>query len=345
MKSQKRKWNLEHQALFLLKLSELLDHGYTLSRAMEFLRFQIPQKLGEDIDHSLNQLKNGVSLHDTFESLGFHRDILGYLYFAERHGDLTLALKEGAKMLQRKLASMKKMKKVVQYPLMLFSFLFIIFFVLATVLLPQFKTLYSSMGTEMSLPLALLINFVGTFPYGCAFLSLFLAISFVVYRAYMQKMPPYKRMGYLLKIPGVKNMVPLFNSYFFSIHISNLLNGGLSVHDCLTLFERQRHYPFFQAEAAFFKEQLVSGAALEQIMFKREYYDAQLANVIAHGQSNGDLAKELGNHSQFILERLEQMVFKWLNIIQPLLFSLIGLLVLTMYLSIMLPMLKMMSTV
>lgn len=345
MKRQKRRWSMESQSVFLLKLSELLEHGYTLSQAMEFLRFQLPKKLGEDIDYSLKQLKSGVTLHDTFEALNFHRDILGYLYFAERHGDLVFALKEGAMMINRKLANANKMKKVVQYPLMLFSFLFILFFVMTTVLLPQFQTLYSSMGTEISLPLILLIKFVGAFPYGCVIFFVLGSGSYALYRVYWRKRPPLQQMNFWLNIPLIKNTIPLFNSYFFSIHLSNLLKGGLSVHDCLSLFERQKHYPFFQTEAAFIKEQLVGGSALEQIMADRKYYDSQLANVIAHGQSNGDLGKELGNHSHFILERLEQIVFRWLNIVQPVLFSLIGLLVLMMYLSIMLPMLKMMSTI
>ena len=345
MKYQKRKWSMESQSVFLLKLSELLQHGYTLSQAMEFLRFQLAPKLSEDIDYSLNQLKNGVPLHDTFEALNFHRDILGYLYFAERHGDLIFALKEGAMMINRKLANTNKLKKIVQYPLMLFSFLFILFFVMATVLLPQFQTLNSWMGTETSLPLILLIKFVGAFPYGCLIFFLLVSGLYVLYRVYWQKKPPLQQMNFWLNIPLIKNIIPLFNSYFFSVHLSNLLKGGLSVHECLSLFERQKHYPFFQIEAAFIKRQLVGGAALEQIMTERKYYDAQLANVIAHGQSNGDLGKELGNHSQFILERLEQIVFRWLNIVQPVLFSLIGLLVLMMYLSIMLPMLKMMSTI
>jgi competence protein ComGB len=345
MSRKMQKWSLSAQSLFLVKLSELLQHGYTLSQAMEFLHFQFSSELGADIDKLLSQLKSGISLHDAFQSLHFHRDILGYLYFAERHGDLIFALREGAVMIDRKLTNSNKIKKVVQYPLVLFFFMFILFFIMTTVLLPQFQTLYSSMGTEISLPLLLLMKFAGLFPYGCLFCLAAASGGYAVYAIYWRKRPILQQMNFWLTVPVIKKLVPLFNSYFFSVHFSNLLKGGLSVHECLSLFERQKHYPFFQMEASFIKEQLIAGAALENIIEGRRYYDVQLANVIAHGQSHGELGKELGNHSQFILEKLEQMSLRWLNVVQPVLFSLIGLLVLTMYLSIMLPMLNVMSTI
>jgi competence protein ComGB len=44
------------------------------------------------------------------------------------------------------------------------------------------------------------------------------------------------------------------------------------------------------------------------------------------------------HYSQFVLQRIEETLERWLRVIQPLRFSLIGLLVVLMYLAILLPM-------
>ncbi|MBM7701546.1 competence type IV pilus assembly protein ComGB [Metabacillus iocasae] len=344
MKKKRKKWTLEQQSKFLIQLSQLLEKGYTLSHALEFLQFQLPHNLREQIHHSLLQLKSGDSLHSVFSTLHFHKDVLSYLYFAEQHGDIYFALREGGKMLHQKVKNMKQFQKLIQYPIVLLFFMMAILFMLSTILLPQFQTLYQSLGHKQSSWLMFFMKGLSLFPYMLPLFVLFLLISYLIFKRLRTSLSPIQQVNFLLKVPVVKKIVLLFNSYFFAIHISNLLKGGLSIYDCLQLFEKQYHYAFFKGEASYLMQQLSAGLQLDDIIRGRTYYDDEMANIITHGQLNGNLSQELYDYSSFMIERIEAIIHKSLHFVQPLLFSLIGLVILLMYLGVMVPMFDAMSS-
>lgn len=68
-----------------------------------------------------------------------------------------------------------------------------------------------------------------------------------------------------------------------------------------------------------------------------------MSQVVGHGQANGRLARELYTYSQFVLERLEDKTMKWLLMIQPAAYITVGITVLIMYLSMIMPMYHMME--
>ncbi|WP_239421744.1 competence type IV pilus assembly protein ComGB [Bacillus sp. CGMCC 1.16541] len=343
-KRPKKKWTLKQQSKFLIQLSKLLEKGYTLSQALEFLQFQLPPYLREQIDYVSLQLKSGDSLHTAFRALGFHKDVLSYLYFAEQHGDVYFALRESGNMLHQKVVHMKKFQKLAQYPAMLLFFMMVILFLLSTVLLPQFQSLYESIGHSQSTGFMLFMSVISLFPYVPPFACVLLLLIYFSYWQLRKKLSPTKQVKLLLRIPIVRRIVPLFNAYFFAIHLSNLLKGGLSIYSCLKLFEKQQHYPFFCEEASYLMKQLSAGFQLGDMIKERPYFDREFASVIKHGELNGNLPQELYDYAAFMIEKIEQIIHKSLQIVQPVMFSLIGLVILLMYLGVMVPMFNVMSS-
>ncbi|RBN37896.1 competence protein ComG, partial [Priestia megaterium] len=80
------------------------------------------------------------------------------------------------------------------------------------------------------------------------------------------------------------------------------------------------------------------------IVSGKSHYEKDLAQVIVHGQQNGELSQELYDYSLFMMERMEQFIFRILKYVQPLTFLFIGIVILLMYMSVMLPMLEVMSS-
>ena len=86
------------------------------------------------------------------------------------------------------------------------------------------------------------------------------------------------------------------------------------------------------------KNDLLEGKQLEAIFQQLHYFEKNLYIVMANGQKYGRLDAELFHYSRYLLEKIEERMSLIMRIIQPLLFSLIGLLVVSIYLSILLPM-------
>ena len=84
---------------------------------------------------------------------------------------------------------------------------------------------------------------------------------------------------------------------------------------------------------------------MQSIIAKSGYYEEELSYIITHGQANGNLAIELGDYSDLIMEKMEQKIKRMLVIIQPILFTCIGAIVVLMYLAMIMPMFQMMNSI
>ncbi|UOY93995.1 type II secretion system F family protein [Ectobacillus sp. JY-23] len=340
---EKTKWSLHEQAELLRQLGGLLEKGYALLHALEFLQLYMHEKRKQQLEHAIQELKTGSSLYVIFRNLQFHSDLLGYMFYAELHGDVVFALQQGGKILERKQQHIKKIKKSLQYPLMLLLFLLAMVWVFNGVLVPQFSLLYSSMQSSSSLS-DYIFRVLHLLPYVCLGCVCLGGLGVVGYFAFIKKVTPRRRMDIWLTIPGIKDFVMSFNSYYFAVQISSLLQGGLSVREAFILMEKQPHHLFFQCEAKVMIKMLAEGETLERMLMQRSYYEPELAYIVSHGQANASLAEELGAYSELVIEKLENRLHRFMMIIQPMLFCCIGIIVALMYLAMMLPMFQMMNS-
>ncbi|OAS85091.1 competence type IV pilus assembly protein ComGB [Metabacillus litoralis] len=340
-----QKWSLKDQAMLLKRLSSMLEKGYTLNEALNFLYVNENGSKQGDLLACLEQLSSGHSFRKALTSLHFHRDVISYLYFAEQHGDMEFALRESSEILQKKMTHLEKLSKILRYPLFLIITVIMILSIVQSVITPQFQQLYDSMNIEASF-FSVFLLFVFSVLKWTGFAGLTLTIVILLYYLLIYKKKPIdEQMKTLIKIPIVKNTFIMFHSYFFALQLSNLLRGGMSTFESLKIFESQNILPFYRVEASHLIERLKSGAKLNQIIENRGFYEKELALVILHGQANGQLARELYMYSQFVIEKLEQKIVKAMTIIQPTIYAFVGIVVLFVYLSMLLPMYKMMENI
>lgn len=331
------------QAEFMQRLSDLLEKGYSLNEALDFLILQFEGVKKADLLECMEELRHGLSVSSMFEKLSFDRDVLSYLYFAENHGDLQFALKESSDLLTRKCTQAEKLARVLRYPLFLILIGFGVIYISQTVIGPQFLQIYQSMNMEPSLLTKGLMMLFGMMKFLFAALIAFLSLFAVFYFFYFRKLAPHQQMKWMMKVPIWNKGVRMFNSYYFSLQLSYLLKGGLSYFESLKVFEKQSFHPFFKEESASFIKDLKKGEAFESIIKKSSFYEKEFFHMIAHGQANGQLARDLYNYSQFVITNLEKKMMRIISIIQPAVFLFVGLIVLIVYLSMMLPMYQMME--
>jgi competence protein ComGB len=204
---------------------------------------------------------------------------------------------------------------------------------------------YSSFGSTAPLLTEQILSAIKLLP-SLIFSTIFIImIGCSVYMFYFRKLPHMKQVKIMLRIPLVKTFLILKHSHYFATQLSGLLQGGLSVLEALTIMMEQNYHPFFQYEAGRIERQLIAGEPLQSIIAKSGYYEEELSYIITHGQANGNLALELGDYSDLIMEKMEQKVKRMLVIIQPILFTCIGGIVVLMYLAMIMPMFQMMNSI
>lgn len=337
------KWPVDEQARFLKRAGELLARGYPLAEAIESLSFYLEKKRKNDIKNSLDQLREGYPLYLILEQLKFNKDLVSYVYFAEQHGGLAHAVTEGSEMVLKRESDFQRLKKLGSYPLFLVMLTGLLFFFVDRILLPKFTSLFTDMNLTPNLFMQVIYSAASIFPYVLYSVIGLIILNIGYYFWVFKKLSPIEQKVKLTKFPLAGKFLKLFYTHFFSVQLSYLFSGGLSVFDALKVFENNRNEPFLMEIGKGIIYNLSRGQDLDVALAAYPFFEDELARIVRHGQKNGKLDQELYFYSRHCLNQLEERTEKTLKFIQPLLYSFIGLLIISLYLAILLPMFQLLQ--
>ena len=337
------KWNKKEQSVFVYRLGELLGAGYHLAEAIQFMQAQEKTKRKPLLDGATEQLRGGRSLYEVLSSLSFHPALMQFVYYAEYYGDLSTALMEGGDYWRKRNEDSSQILKILIYPLVLLVLITGIAFILKGVLLPKFESLYESMNIAPSFFLKIILIFSSIFSYFPYFIGVLLIGSIVFKKGYLDRICPLQKKRQFLRLPVLKGFLKMFDTYYLTYQMSGLISGGLSINESMRLFSEHNHHPFYRKLGSEIHKGLNEGRSLDDIFRDMPYFESYLSDVIANGQKNGKLDKELYHYSRILLGRLEEKMGGMVKVIQPVLFGVVGFIVIAIYLSVLLPMFSVME--
>lgn len=338
-----RKWTIAEQTAFLKKTGELLERGYTLSDAIHSMAYQMKKARRSEISGFIDDLKEGYPFYKILERLGFNKILIGYVYYAERHGSLALAFREASAMMMKRHEDLQRLKKISMYPLFLMTLTMFMFAFVEKFLLPGYASLYQSLDLPPNIFMRM-IGFAGKLmPLLFAFLSLCPAVIVVFYIVKFRNYCPVKKRSFLASLPIVGRLIRLLTTHYFATQFGYLLSGGLSVLEALQLFAGHKKGSLDSQLGEEMSTALIKGETLAEIAGKYSFFEKDLPVIIRHGEENGKLPQELNFFGKHCLKVFEEKVEGMLKKIQPALYLLIGCLIVSMYLAIMLPMFQLLN--
>lgn len=343
MKRTTRKWTTLEQAVFLKRVGELLERGYPLIEAMISTTYQFGNIRKQQIEICIDQMKEGNPFYSTLQSLDFHKSLVDYVYFAERHGDLSVALLEGSSLMVKQEGNRHEVKKILSYPLMLLIVTAILIFFVKNYLVPRFLLLFDSMGLESSVFSIMVYLFDNLLLKLLAVCLSTLLTLLIYYYYYYKKKPAISQKELLCRIPVFGAFYRLLLTHYFTIQLSYLLGGGLSILEAIKQFKGNENNAFDQEVGNYLEDGLTKGKSLEERIGELTCLEPDLAMIIQHGQRNGRLNQELYFYSKDCLEMFQSRMSTWLKYLQPSIFGIIGVLIISMYLAILLPMFHLMD--
>ena len=333
-------WSLKTQEEFVLKVGELYENGYSIVDAINLVSLHYSEKEKCETKKMMTLLSEGCSFHKVLSRFHFHEDVLSLLYFAQKHGDLSNALIKSSMLLKRKRELKQKILSIVRYPILLMIIVMTMLFFINWVLVPQFFILFEQMKVTQSWFIQFTLTFLSTAPTFITFFFLFLLSIFSFFHYFWKTLPILNKIQLLLKIPIVSNYFTNYQTYFFAEQTSSLLQAGLSLKECLLVFESQTHHEYLSMLAKEMKRELVDGKKFEEIVLSVPFLNNSLATVVAHGQKNGKLPQQLLDYSESLLQSQQKKLEKFLKRLQPTLLLFVGLFIMFLYVSIFIPMLQ-----
>lgn len=344
--SKKRSNKLKkNDAHFLLKLAELLQSGFTQKDALTFLFNQYEvlkiadKKIGEEM------VNRGDSLSDIFLFLGYRNSVISQVKFADIHGEIISNLIETSHYLTRRRDTIKKMVKTIQYPLILLSIFIVMLCILNYTVIPQFNSLYLSMNAEKGLLITILTSVLNVLPKVVLILilvTIFIAVSITFI---FQQKDAKKILKQVSKIPILKTYFQYYISHNFGREFGYLIQSGVELKDILKILKTQEFNPYLKVIGEDIEAYVLEGNSFSDSVRYIKFLDQKIYAFIKHGEINSNVGKELLLYSEYTIENIVLRIERLTTRIQPVIFVILGFLIICLYLVIVLPVFQMMSQI
>lgn len=329
-----KRWRVDRQRYFLERTAELLEEGFPLRDALQFLALMMAKER-PDIDAMEEMLETGVSFPETLKTVGFPDQIVAQIYLSLQHSRLVPTLRSCAQHLHSKEEQLAKLQKTLLYPLFLLTFTTGTLLFIRTLLLPQLET--SLDGSDAGLVVEGLILFLKFLPQLLLAACLLPLAGGGLYAGQLRGKAALERAISQSRVPILGKWLVSYHTFFFSREFAYFFHAGHSLLEILDTFQEEPATPLMRELAASFREGMLAGEDFSSLVQKSPLFRKEMAWLIYQGELTGHLGVKLELYSKECYASLLQDIERKINLLQPLLFLLIGIIILLVYGALMLP--------
>jgi general secretion pathway protein F len=338
-----------HTAQFLAELSDLLEAGCQLNRALQVMEQQTAHPALRQLVERLHaDIVEGASLADAMAALHGHfgEVDVAMVEAAEAGGFLQRTLRDMAEHSQRHIQMMQQIRAALTYPaiLMTLSLASIVF--LLNFLVPRFNRIYDTARAALPLPTQILIgasDFLTHYWWACL---LGVAGAVLLARGAM------RNHAFALRVDAAIFRLPLFGPLArdwamsqLTRTMSLLLGGGLPALRCLTLTGQVMGNRALREQVSRLAEAVERGEPIGQQMRTSRLFSSSLAELISIGEESGKLPDVLTRLAQQHQRRFATRLAGMLSLVEPTIILVMGVLIGLVVAAMLLPVLLMSTLV
>jgi type IV pilus assembly protein PilC len=305
--------------LFTKQFRTMIRAGVPMMILLQTLETQTEDKQLRQIIVTMRQeISEGASLYDAFRR---HPRVFSPLYCSMvRAGEASGALPEVMDrliyILEHEHKIRNDIRSALQYPIIVFSFLVIAFFVLLTYVIPKFSTIFTRSGIELPLLTRLcialynlLLSYWGLVLIGVVAVSLFM---FYYLRSNKGKMT---RDTLLLDMPLLGPLLIKAAMTRFASIFSILQSSGVAVLESMYILSGTINNRAITREFNQITERLEEGRGISGPLRQSQYFTPIVINMIAIGEESGnleemltDVAKHYDSELEYAMKRLSESI-------------------------------------
>lgn len=312
------------QAKLIELFHNLSQSGFSLSEMVAFL--EKSKIIGQDYCLRMrNDLIGGRSLSEMMENLGYPEGIVTQLSLAEAHGNTENSLAKIKDYINQSRYIRQKTLEVVTYPIILLTFLVVIVFGLRHYLLPQIDQKNALTSFLSHFPIILLTTAITLLA-----VALFATIRW-------HKMERMKQLQSYARLPLVSPFIKSYMTAYYAREWGNLIAQGIELSDILGIMISEKSV-LMQELGRDMQRSFIEGKALHEKVKEYSFFHDELSLMIEYGQVKGKLGQELEIYAQLVWESYFRRLLQATQMIQPLIFLGVALIIVMIYAALLLPM-------
>ena len=332
------------------QISVMTSVGISIHDAINEIAMSTTDKaLKKILVEAFEDINAGLSLSHTFNR---YKTSVGGLTVAmielgEQTGNISDALSNLAKMLEEIEENIMKFKKAMRYPMITLSAMVIAFTILIMIVVPKFKSIFEKSHTELPVPTKILLNIESLLNnYGLlVFSGSILVISTTTYLYRKNYGFKYHVDTLLLKIYLIKDIILFSTLNRFSIIFTELVQAGIPIIDALNTATNMVDNALLKEKLKTVKISVSRGVSLTQSFKETGLFENMVVQMINVGENSGQLDSLMRKVTDYYKMRFNYILDNLSSYIEPIMLTIIAMLVLLLAMGIFLPMWDMAGTV
>ncbi len=319
---------LKELAVFSRQFATMVNSGLPILRALAILSEQTENKeLSKVLTAVRTDVEQGSSLSAALQK---HPKAFSDLYIAmvksgETGGLLDSVLLRLADQIEKEVELRRRIKSAMTYPVVVLALVTLIMAAMLLFVVPQFKTIYASLGSELPLPTRLLLAASNAVK-GYWYMFLGGTIGFVIFLRRWKKTDAGRA-----TVDAIKLKVPVFGRLFhktalarFSSTLGSLLRSGVPILQALDIVTDTVNNRVISKAVSDVQGSVREGESIAKPLAKHAVFPPMVVQMIAVGEETGAVDTMLDKVSDFYESEVTATVDALTSLIEPLLIAFIG---------------------
>jgi type IV pilus assembly protein PilC len=332
-------------AVFSRQLATMMSAGVPLVQALEIVgRGHDNPSMSELILGIKTNIESGRSLAESLAQYPLHfDDLFVHLVDAgERSGTLETLLDKIATYKEKTERIKKKVKKALVYPSAVMVVAFVVTGIMLYFVVPQFESLFEGFGADLpafTKMVVALSEFVQAYWW-----MLLLGVGGTVSAFFFFKKRSLKmrraldRIG--LKFPVVGDILYKSSVARFARTLSTMFAAGVPLVEALVSVAKASGNIVFEDAINVMRDQVASGQQLQLAMQQSNLFPNMAVQMVAIGEESGSLDQMCAKVADFYEEEVDNLVDALTSLLEPLIMSVLGVLVGGLVIAMYLPIFK-----
>lgn len=317
----KKKLKQDELMHFSRQLSAFVRAGIPLIEALEVIEEETDDKVLREV---LIGVRDSLITGETFsEALRPYETLFPKFYVdmvraAELTGSLDDVLAELAGYIKRDLEARNKIKSALVYPLIILVMAIATVIVLATFVLPRFKTFFEGFDATLPLPTRMLIGFTDFISnywlYIIAALVLLIAIPMALVRTSRGRRSKDKL---VLRLPVIGQIVLFAIIERFCRLLATMMRAGVPLPEAMGVLGDSTKNVIFKEGIDNVHGAMMRGQGLAQPMGATGLFPGAVIQMVKVGENTGTLNEQLTVGSDYYGEELEYKMERLTSLFEP----------------------------
>lgn len=260
----------------------------------------------------------------------------------EQSGHLDLVLEQLADYTERRYDLLRTIRGALIYPVILVLFSILIVGVLLTVAVPKIVTVFERNKQELPLPTQVLIAASDFMQAWWWLVALVVAAAVVAFTRALRGEPFRRKVdAFLLRAPVIRRLVRGADAARFASTLSILMASGVPLVDALRISAQVTTNLCIRDSVKQASIKVQEGGSLNRALEQGGHFPPMMIQMIASGESSGELDTMLARAAQSQEKDLQVMISAFLALFGPLVLVLMAILVFGIVIAMLLPIINM----